>query len=352
MNILLIVKLSDSNLNCLLQPLLLANNVEHVYILRDTRADILSNRISFITDYTFKSNKIFKHIFRAIKGIQICRKYHINIVVGVLIYPHGYIGRIISFFVKLPYIHITIAGQREFWVFGKLVESFNLFIFKKSKTITVTGNSTLSYLLSKGYNRKSVEVLPNIIDIKKYQDFKRLRNYDIISVSSLDKNKNVSLLLKALAKIRGHNKITALILGKGPELENLVFESKALAINENVHFKGWIADEEAKVDYYNSCKLFVLCSKGEGFPLALIEGMACGCVPIITNVGDIADLVTNGENGYILKSYTDENELANLLESLLSNPEKITSLSAKANEITNNYSFRSVSLIWNKILMN
>jgi glycosyltransferase involved in cell wall biosynthesis len=352
MNILLIVKLSDNNLNCIIQPLVMADNVNHVYILRDKSAEIISDKVTFITEYNSESKSKLKHFYRLRAGFNICREYKIDIIAGVLIYPHGYIGRIISIFKRLPYIHITIAGQREFWFFGRFVESFNLFVFKKSKAITVTGKKTLSYLLSKGYDGNKVVVLPNVIDMNKYRDFDKHREFDIISVSSLDKNKNVSLLLKAIAKINSSQMIKALILGNGPEFNYLLAKSMELGISENIYFKGWINDEDKKIDFYNRSKLFVLCSRGEGFPLALLEGMACGCVPVITDVGDITDLVSNGVNGYILKDYNDENELAFLLELLLSSPGIINNLSARAKEVKNKYSFKQASDIWNDILKN
>lgn len=352
MNILLIAKLLDNSLNCMIQPLIMADNVDHIYILRDTSADIISDKVIFITDYGCKSKGKIRQLYRLREGFRICNKYRIDIVIGVLIYPHGYIGRIISTIKRLPYVHITIAGHREFWIYGRLIELFNLFMFKKSKTITVTGEKTRSYLLAKGIDCNKVVVLPNVIDMNKCQDFGKRREYDIISVSRLDKHKNISLLLKAISKIKSTKEINALIVGDGPEFHNLITESKILGISENVHFEGWVRDEDKKIDLYNSCKIYVLCSKGEGFPLALLEGMACGCVPIITDVGDITDLVSNGINGYILKDYNDENELVSLLELLISSPEKINRLSAKAREVKYKFSFETVSNIWNGILKN
>lgn len=352
MNILLIVKLFDTSLNCLIQPLLMADNVDHIYILRDTSADIVSDKVTFITNYNCKSKGKLRQLYRLREGFRICNKYKIDIVAGVLIYPHGYIGRIISYFKRLPYIHITIAGQREFWLYGRLIELFNLFVFKKSKAITVTGEKTRSYLLAKGIDCKRIVILPNVIDMKKFQVIDKHREYDIISVSRLDKHKNVSLLLRAIAKIKTTKEIKALIVGDGPEFYNLITESKILGISENVHFEGWVRDENMKIDLFNNCKIYVLCSKGEGFPLALLEGMACGCVPIITDVGDITDLVSSEINGYILKDYNDENELASLLELATSSPEKINRLSAKAREVKYKYSFETVSNIWNEILKN
>jgi glycosyltransferase involved in cell wall biosynthesis len=352
MNILLIIKLSDNNLNCLIQPLIMADEVDHIYILRDTKADLKSDKVTFITEYVSRSRGFLKHYFRLIEGIRTCKKYKIGLIAGVLIYPHGYLGWLISVFKRLPYLHITIAGPREFRVFGKLIELFNIFIFKKAKTITVTGNKTRTYLLSKGFDSDRVIILPNVIDKRKYRDLNKKREYDIISVSSLDKNKNVSQLLNAITIVKNTKEVKALIIGDGPEFHFLIAESKRLGINENVHFEGWVSDEEKKIDFYNRSKIYVLCSKGEGFPLSLLEGMACGCVPITTDVGDITDLVSNGENGYILNDNSDVNELASLLELILTNSEKIASLSARAKETKNKYSFDQVSFIWDKILKN
>lgn len=351
MNILLIAKLSDITLNTFIQPLVMTDNVDHIYILRDTSANIISDKITFITDYGCKSKGKLRHLFRLREGFRICKKYKIDIVAGIHIYPHGYIGRIISFFKRLPYIHITIAGHREFWLHGRLIELFNFYVFRKSKTITVTGEQTRTYLHAKGFNCKNVSILPNVIDMKKYQDFGKHRAYDVISISRLDKNKNVSLLLRAIAKTKNTKEIHALIVGDGPAYHNLVAESKMLGISENIQFEGWI-EEDQKIDYFNSCKIYVLCSKGEGFPLALLEGMACGCVPIATDVGDVTDVVSNEINGFIIKDYNDENELAYLLELLTSEPEKIKDFSAKAREVKNKFSFERVSNIWKEILKN
>lgn len=351
MNILLITKLSDNTLNCIIQPLIMAENVDHIYILRDTSPNIMSDKVTFITDFGFRSKGKLRHLSKLSTGFKICKTYKIDLIAGVLIYPHGYIGRVISLFKQLPYIHITIAGRREFLLYGRLVELFNLFVFKKSKIVTVTGERTRSYLLSKGINGNKIIVLPNVIDMKKFHDFGKPREYDVISISRLDKNKNVSLLLRAIARIKSSHEIKALIVGEGPESKNLIAESKMLGISENVYFKGWVMDED-KIRLFNSCKVYVLCSRGEGFPLALLEGMACGCVPVITDVGDVTDVVANEVNGYIIKDNSDEKELASKIELLISNPEKIERLSAKAKEVKNKFSFEKVSNIWGEILEN
>jgi glycosyltransferase involved in cell wall biosynthesis len=349
MNILLIAKLSDNSLNCILGPLLKLTIVDHIYVLRDTIGSIESEKITYINNQSSILRNKLRHFNKLKKGVEICKRYKIDFIIGVLLYPHGYIGRLISLYTGLPYIHVTIAGHREFWVKGKFIERINFLFFSKSHAITVTGRNTYIYLTLKGYNPQKIIVLPNVIRMDKYNDYNRERNYDIVSLSRLDKNKNISLLLKAIAKLDKSLNVQVLIAGNGSEYNNLINEAKSLAIEKNVHFIGWVEENE-KNDIYNSAKIFVLSSKGEGFPLSLLEAMACGCVPVITDVGDISDVVLNDLNGYIIKDYTNENELAAIIEFLIKNPEKIKKLSIKAKEVKTELSFENVEEIWKRIL--
>jgi len=54
-------------------------------------------------------------------------------------------------------------------------------------------------------------------------------------------------------------------------------------------------------DFYNSLDVIAIPSDAEGDPRTLIEGMACGCFPVATDVGIVPELVRNGENGLIIE---------------------------------------------------
>ncbi len=57
-------------------------------------------------------------------------------------------------------------------------------------------------------------------------------------------------------------------------------------------------------DFYNGIDVIAIASEAEGDPRPLIEGMACGCFPVTTNVGIVPELVRHGENGYIVGDRT------------------------------------------------
>lgn len=54
-------------------------------------------------------------------------------------------------------------------------------------------------------------------------------------------------------------------------------------------------------DFYNGCDVIAVASEAEGDPRPLIEGMACGCFPIATDVGIVPELVEHGVNGLIVQ---------------------------------------------------
>lgn len=68
----------------------------------------------------------------------------------------------------------------------------NLAVFRKARIITVTGQQTLAYLVSKGFDADRIVVLPNLpnqafMDSNMQEEGER--KYDIVSFSRIDKNK-------------------------------------------------------------------------------------------------------------------------------------------------------------------
>jgi len=73
-------------------------------------------------------------------------------------------------------------------------------------------------------------------------------------------------------------------------------------------------------NYYNALDLYIISSRVEGGPLALLESVACGIPLLTTNVGMAKDIIENGKNGYIANGAKDiDEELTHLFENKIIN---------------------------------
>jgi glycosyltransferase involved in cell wall biosynthesis len=84
----------------------------------------------------------------------------------------------------------------------------------------------------------------------------------------------------------------------GKWLDDAVEELRA-AGGENLELTGWLSDGEL-LDAYRRAALYVQASRHEGFGLAVAEAMLAGCVPVVTNVTAMPEVV--GEAGILIES--------------------------------------------------
>jgi L-malate glycosyltransferase len=78
-----------------------------------------------------------------------------------------------------------------------------------------------------------------------------------------------------------------------------------------VNFYGEIKEQEIMNRIYQSSDVILISSSREGFPMAIMEGMAYGVIPVSTNVGDISSHVKPNETGFLIQNSPDENSIIN-----------------------------------------
>jgi starch synthase (maltosyl-transferring) len=117
-------------------------------------------------------------------------------------------------------------------------------------------------------------------------------------VGRLDVQKGVDVLLHALALAQRHSSgLHIVIAGAGPEQASLVDLARQLHIDSHVHFLGWRDDVPALL---RAADFFVLPSRWEGMPNAVLEAMAAGLPVIATRVEGLTQLVRDGETGKLV----------------------------------------------------
>jgi glycosyltransferase involved in cell wall biosynthesis len=115
----------------------------------------------------------------------------------------------------------------------------------------------------------------------------------------------------------------------------VIFELAGEMVNRwsasNVLLHGIIKEREKLAELYTSAHFVIISSRSEGFPLSLMEGMAHGCVPLATPVGDIPFHIKNGVNGFVIQEGEDvAKQFFELLKKFTGDPPALKTVSENA----------------------
>jgi glycosyltransferase involved in cell wall biosynthesis len=91
-----------------------------------------------------------------------------------------------------------------------------------------------------------------------------------------------------------------------------------------------------------SPEVFVLSSLSEGFPVTILEAMACGLPVVATRVGGIPDIIEDGANGYLVDTKNQE-QIAEVLLKLLQNETLREEMSDNNRKEAEKYSWNTVA---------
>jgi glycosyltransferase involved in cell wall biosynthesis len=141
----------------------------------------------------------------------------------------------------------------------------------------------------------------------------------ISTVGRLTAIKNHALFLEAAARIaRQDPSAMFVIAGDGELRADLEARAQALGIADRVRFLGWRRDLAV---IYGATDVFLLTSRNEGTPVALIESLAAATPGVSTDVGGVRDVIDSAEVG-LLAASGDAQGLADHVLALAADPER------------------------------
>jgi glycosyltransferase involved in cell wall biosynthesis len=165
--------------------------------------------------------------------------------------------------------------------------------------------------------------------------------YRIIHVGRLVKWKRVDLIISAAKKLAvKYPEIELVIVGNGPEEQNLKQQATELGIEKHIHFVGGIYDMEVLGKYYLASNIYILAGMGG---LSINEAMCFG-LPVICSVADGTEkiLVREGKNGHFFENGNLES-LVFIIDKMLANLPKIEQMGiASENIIINEININTV----------
>lgn len=244
---------------------------------------------------------------------------------------------------KIPVVGIWHAdfnyGLSSYQLFLKSIFLAYLPYCKQLDLLHVFSQKLARFYIGKGIPRKKILILPNSVDDKIYtpgpSEFGKTHGIKtgILFLGRLTLQKNPELLIKAFLDLNPPIDTKLILVGHGDQ-ENYLKENYH---DKRIIFTGAITDENRKLDVMRACRIFVLPSRFEGMPLALIESMSTGLGCIASDAGSNSELLEGA--GIVISSTKLKQELPIALKICIDNPGLTLVLGEKArNKILKEFS--------------
>jgi len=192
---------------------------------------------------------------------------------------------------------------------SKLYRMMTSFALRRADLITTPGENLVDPMIQLGADPDKIHLIHPGVDTEKFNPLKinsekeLMRSYSptVISIRSLRPIYNVETLIKSVPIVLKQVPEARFIIGGGGEQRIYLRDlAKSLGVIDSINFTGFIPHDQLP-GYFNSADIYVSTSLSDGGPsISLMEAMACGLACIVTNVGDTAKWIKNGETGYII----------------------------------------------------
>lgn len=268
---------------------------KELIILDKKRLELLKD-IKDVKYFTFNifSKSFIQEYYKLFKLLK-QKKYNI-------IHAHlpnaGIVIRLIKPFLhsfKLIYSeHSLITGHNKItFLLNGLTYSLNNYVVFVSGEVK---NAIDKFSKGKFYKYNRGKVIDNGVNSDKFYCVGKTENVNktfitVGTLASLRYMKRLDRWVEVVQEILKNNSqlpIKFVIAGDGPEkpkIEKLIAERQ---LKQHIRLPGLIVDT---VSVYNDIDIFLMTSDFEGLPIALLEAMSCSCVPVVSNVGGIKQLL-------------------------------------------------------------
>jgi glycosyltransferase involved in cell wall biosynthesis len=192
---------------------------------------------------------------------------------------------------------------------------FKRFFLKRADAVIANSNAGLKAYKINGH------VNYNGINPKRFLAKVITDEFNIVMTANFSDYKDHLTFLKAAVFLLKDGVIDqAFLIGDGPNREKYMnwIEAEFPDLNRRIHFLGNVKDVE---NYLAMCNVGVLCSTtryGEGISNSVLEYMAAGLIPIVTDIGGSSEIIENGINGFLINP-GNENEIITLVKDIKNN---------------------------------
>jgi glycosyltransferase involved in cell wall biosynthesis len=247
----------------------------------------------YLTGFFLTIYVVFKHK---------CHLIHVHWAI-----PTGLIGIWVGSIVRTPVI-VTIHGSdfRIGMTKTFLLKEILLHVCKSAKHIICVSEVFKRGIEKLGIRGEKISVFPMGVNepfLKPLinRGVNRIgQRFTIVSNRQLQPIYNIPLLIRAIPIVlKEEPNAKFIIAGTGSERENLEKQVRELNISFSVEFLGWVMHEEMP-KLLSRADIYVSTSLDDGTSVSLLEAMASGAFPIVTDIPANREWISDGENGFLV----------------------------------------------------
>lgn len=317
---------------CFAHPYFKENIISDLYILDHKKLGLIEEvkpNVNSIHYYKITTWKFFIAYAKFLRHV-IADKYdvvHAHLpVAGWMTIPAKLFNRKTKF-IYSEHNLVTFYAKYNFYLSGLMYNSFDCIIPVSHEVSEVIKRSRKGFFFK---SKKTVTIL-NGINTDKFSNTHRNtknlnENFTVGLVARFRAQKRVDKWVEVAAAVYKLNQnIKFLMVGDGPDDEMLRNKINELNMQGKIELPGMLTDTASA---YKRINIFLLTSDFEGLPLAIMEAMSTGCVPVLSNVGGIKQLAFDGF-GYKFDEFNID-EIAKIILEYASNKERFKNESLKA----------------------
>lgn len=268
-----------------------------------------------------------RRLVRFLKALRVCAApvrentvFHVNLASGLSTWRKLALTTVLRWRRRSYVLHLH-GGKFDTFVAQSrpLVRKLIRGMFHGAAAVIVLGRFWRDELVrGLGVDPARIVVVPNAVPGPHEVPYRTGASVVLFS-GQIGRRKGVHDLLEAWSALPPEVRTTLVLAGDAPEGEGL---AELLARTPDVELTGWLGAAELE-ERLAQASMLVLPSYGENLPMSLLDAMAWGLAPVVTDVGAVGEVVEDGRSAVVVP-VGNPRALSDALRSLLADPQRVS----------------------------
>jgi glycosyltransferase involved in cell wall biosynthesis len=270
------------------------------------------------------------------KALHLIVKYKPDVIHGNWIVPTGLIAAIAGRILRVPVLNTAHGMDLRISERQPIRALFDLAVKLSNKTIVVSPS------MKSRKSLQNAEVIPMGVDEAFFQLNLKRNTKTVVFARSLEAVYDVeTLILSIPSVIKTIPDARFIIAGSGSQEARLKDLAQELGASDNIHFLGLVPSDQIP-GLMEQASVYVSPAIADGTSPALLEAIAAGLIPVVSDIDANRPLVREGEDGFLFKP-RDAEDLAGKIIQALSGAIPISALEKKSRDMRGSISWGTIA---------